>query len=103
VPIKLVYPSRVSEFTPGFSGEPIIFVHTNSFFLDRKIFATHLKVPGIVINSLFLASIRQKQKKQKQNQLFVNGLSFSYFPNSSTWAGLTVYTRVYSIGSINSM
>ena len=64
------------------TSQPIIFLHTNSFFLDRKIFATHLKVPGIMINSLLLASIRQKQKKQKQNQLFVNGLSFSYFPNS---------------------
>jgi hypothetical protein len=37
----------------------ILIVHTNSFFLDRKIFAAHLKVPGI-INSLMVASIRQK-------------------------------------------
>jgi hypothetical protein len=64
------------------TSQPIIFLHTNSFFLDRKIFATHLKVPGIMINPLFLASIRQKQKKQKQNQLFANGLSFSYLPYS---------------------
>ena len=64
------------------TSQPILFVHTNSFFLDRKIFATHLKVPGIMINALLLASIRQKQKKQKQDQLFVNGLSFSYFPYS---------------------
>ena len=42
-----------------------LIAHTNSFFLDRKIFSAYLKVPGIilVINSLMVVSIRQKQKR----------------------------------------
>lgn len=42
-----------------------LIANTNPFFLDRKIFSANLKVPGIilVINSLMVVSIRQKQKR----------------------------------------
>jgi hypothetical protein len=46
----------------------ILFLHTNSFFLDRKIFAALLKVPGIIINWLMVASIRQMTKTVKNGQ-----------------------------------